>query len=61
MRALDMNVPDGPQERVQFDQKTLEEYARRFRHPHATQVKAVAALFGLIPPDMGVESDGCVV
>lgn len=59
MRALDMDVPEEQPERVQFDQEILEEYARRFRHPHATQVQAVAALFGLIPPE-GVESDGCV-
>lgn len=61
MRALDMDVSDGPQERMQFDQEVLDEYARRFRHPHATQVKALAALFGLTPPSAGVESDGCVV
>lgn len=60
MRALDMDVPDGPQERVYFDQEILDEYARRFRHPHTTQVPALAALFGLIPPNTGVESDECV-
>lgn len=59
MRALDMDVPEGLHERVRFDQKTLDDYARRFLQPYAPQVMALAALFSLTPPT-GVESDECV-
>lgn len=62
MRALDMDVPEGLPDRMQLDQSIIDEYARRFRQPHSGQVSALAALFGLIPPEnFGVESDGCAV
>lgn len=58
MRALDMDVADDSHGRVLLDQKVLDEYARRFRHSPASHVAALAAIFGLTPPeDLGVESD----
>ena len=58
MRALDMDVADDSHGRVLLDQKVLDEYARRFRQSPASHVAALAAIFGLTPPeDLGVESD----
>jgi len=49
MRALDMDVQ---LDREQFDQKVLEDYAQRFRHPlPSSHSRALAALFGWAHPD----------
>ena len=58
MRALDLNVGDTTQDKEQLSQDLLDEYAKRFSQSSGSHVKALAALFGLTPPeeDSGVES-----
>lgn len=60
MRALDLNVGDTTQDKEQLSQDVLDEYAKRFSQSSGSHVKALAALFGLTPPeeDSGVESPG---
>jgi hypothetical protein len=49
MRALDLNVEEMKE---QLDQKLLEDYVQRFRHPlSASHTRALAALFGWAPTE----------
>lgn len=55
MRALDMNVDE---DREQFCQQTLDEYARHFRQPlPSSHTKALAALFGWAFPEAFVAAE----
>jgi mannosylglycoprotein endo-beta-mannosidase len=49
MRAIEIDLEE---EREQLGQHNLEEYAQRFQQPlSALHIKALAALFGWLPPD----------
>lgn len=63
MRALAMNVLEAPQEREKFDLKVLDDYARRFSQHSELHIRALAALFGLTPPEemSGVGTADCLV